>query len=224
MTELVARLQSGAAGVRMQGMFERATWPLRKLTWLIEEKVLWPLADALRKLTGRSYAHVRVKPEPLDEVVPQPLEAAAAPRSRRPRHPRSRPPRGRSTAASSPACGIVSGIVSAPPAATSSSSLGPSRWRSESGLASWQSPVRTAAHRQPHPHRLLPQAPRRPHRQTPLPQRRPRPRHPTFRGSRRTSRPPPRPRGQTPLQRRRRKPRRPGDERQAVLDTGRGDR
>jgi hypothetical protein len=63
----------------MQGMFERATWPLRKLIWLIEKKVLWPLADAVRKLTGRSYAHVRVKPEPLDEVVPQPLEAVAAP-------------------------------------------------------------------------------------------------------------------------------------------------
>jgi hypothetical protein len=63
----------------MQGMFERATWPFRKLTWLIEEKVLWPLADAFRNLTGRSYAHIRVQPEPLDEVVPQPLEAAAAP-------------------------------------------------------------------------------------------------------------------------------------------------
>ena len=79
MTELVARLQSGAAGVRMQGVFERATWPLRKLAWLIEEKVLWPLADAFRKLTGRSYAHVRAKPEPVDEVVPQPLETPAAP-------------------------------------------------------------------------------------------------------------------------------------------------
>jgi hypothetical protein len=63
----------------MQGVFERATWPLRKLAWLIEEKVLWPLADAFRKLTGRSYAHVRAKPEPVDEVVPQPLETPAAP-------------------------------------------------------------------------------------------------------------------------------------------------
>jgi hypothetical protein len=63
----------------MQGMFERVTWPLRKLTWLIEEKILWRLADALRKLTGRSYAHMRVEPEPVDEVVPQPLEAPAAP-------------------------------------------------------------------------------------------------------------------------------------------------
>jgi hypothetical protein len=65
--------------VRMQGVFERATWPLRKLTWLVEEKVLWPIADAIRKLTGRSYAHVRVKPEPVEEVAPNPLEAVAAP-------------------------------------------------------------------------------------------------------------------------------------------------
>jgi hypothetical protein len=34
--------------VRMLGMFERATWPLRRLIWRIEEKVFWPLADALR--------------------------------------------------------------------------------------------------------------------------------------------------------------------------------
>ncbi len=66
--------------MRMQGMFERATWPLRKLVWLIEEKVLWPLSDAFRNWTGRSFAHTRVEPapEPLDEVGPQPLEAATA--------------------------------------------------------------------------------------------------------------------------------------------------
>jgi hypothetical protein len=65
----------------MQGMFESATWPLRKLLWLIEEKVVWPLADAFRNWTGRSFAHVRVEPvaEPLDEGGPQPLEAATAP-------------------------------------------------------------------------------------------------------------------------------------------------
>jgi hypothetical protein len=34
--------------VRMSGVFERATWPLRKLTWLVEEKVLWPLSDLIR--------------------------------------------------------------------------------------------------------------------------------------------------------------------------------
>jgi hypothetical protein len=32
----------------MHGMFERATWPLRKLAWLIEEKVIWPIGDAVR--------------------------------------------------------------------------------------------------------------------------------------------------------------------------------
>jgi hypothetical protein len=32
----------------MLGMFERATWPLRKLIWLIEEKLLWPVSDAIR--------------------------------------------------------------------------------------------------------------------------------------------------------------------------------
>jgi hypothetical protein len=64
----------------MRGMFESATWPLRKLAWLIEEKVLWPLADVLRKWSGRSFAHLRVEPvaEPLDEVGPQPLETATA--------------------------------------------------------------------------------------------------------------------------------------------------
>jgi hypothetical protein len=48
MTELVARIQTGGAGVRMHGMFERTTWPLRRLAWWIEEKVYWPLADAIR--------------------------------------------------------------------------------------------------------------------------------------------------------------------------------
>jgi hypothetical protein len=64
----------------MRGMFESATWPLRKLAWLIEEKVLWPLADAFRRWSGRSFAHVHVEPvaEPLDEVGPQSLEAATA--------------------------------------------------------------------------------------------------------------------------------------------------
>jgi hypothetical protein len=32
----------------MLGMFERTTWPLRRLIWWIEEKVFWPLADAIR--------------------------------------------------------------------------------------------------------------------------------------------------------------------------------
>jgi hypothetical protein len=32
----------------MLGMFERTTWPLRRLIWWIEEKVFWPLADTIR--------------------------------------------------------------------------------------------------------------------------------------------------------------------------------
>jgi hypothetical protein len=46
----------------MQGMFERATWPVRKLTWLIEEKVIWPLADAIR---GRG---THAAPSPVDSA------------------------------------------------------------------------------------------------------------------------------------------------------------
>ena len=48
MTELVAR-HTEVARVTMRGMFESATWPLRKLAWMIEEKVLWRVADALRR-------------------------------------------------------------------------------------------------------------------------------------------------------------------------------
>jgi hypothetical protein len=48
MTELVAR-HTEIARVTMRGVFESATWPLRKLAWLIEEKVLWRVADALRR-------------------------------------------------------------------------------------------------------------------------------------------------------------------------------
>ena len=32
----------------MLDMFERSTWPLRRLSWWLEEKVYWPLADAIR--------------------------------------------------------------------------------------------------------------------------------------------------------------------------------
>jgi hypothetical protein len=48
MTGFVPQLRDRAAGVKMPGMIERATWPLRRLGWWIEENVLWPLADALR--------------------------------------------------------------------------------------------------------------------------------------------------------------------------------
>lgn len=53
MTELVARINSNGAGMRMRGMFERATWPLRKLIWKIEEKLVWRVADAFRRAPNR---------------------------------------------------------------------------------------------------------------------------------------------------------------------------
>jgi hypothetical protein len=46
----------------MHGVIERATWPLRKLIWLVEEKMIWPLADAIR---GRG-AHAA--PAPVDSA------------------------------------------------------------------------------------------------------------------------------------------------------------
>jgi hypothetical protein len=49
MTELVARLHSNGTGARMREMFERFTWPLRKLAWKFEEKVLWRVADTFRR-------------------------------------------------------------------------------------------------------------------------------------------------------------------------------
>jgi hypothetical protein len=50
-------------------MFERATWPVRKLTWWFEEKVLWPLVDVVR---GRG-AHAA--PSRTASVEPAPAEA-----------------------------------------------------------------------------------------------------------------------------------------------------
>jgi hypothetical protein len=33
----------------MREMFERFTWPLRKLAWKFEEKVIWRIADTFRR-------------------------------------------------------------------------------------------------------------------------------------------------------------------------------
>lgn len=75
----------------MRGMLEDATWPLRKLMWRIEEKLLWPIADAFRGWTGHSFAHTRV--EAMPEVIAEPsapeLEAGAHP-VKRPLMPRTR--------------------------------------------------------------------------------------------------------------------------------------
>lgn len=47
MTELVARHTTGAR-MTLRGTFESRTWPLRKLAWKLEEKVVWRLVDAVR--------------------------------------------------------------------------------------------------------------------------------------------------------------------------------
>jgi hypothetical protein len=72
----------------MLGMFESATWPLRKLVWWIEEKLLWPIADAFRSWTGRSFAHTRVEAIP-DVAVDQGPDLGV-PKEKRPLMPRTR--------------------------------------------------------------------------------------------------------------------------------------
>ena len=57
--------------MRMLGMFERATWPLRKLTWWLEEKLFWPLSDLIRG--GRADI------APADIAPADPAPAGAAP-------------------------------------------------------------------------------------------------------------------------------------------------
>jgi hypothetical protein len=49
MTELVARLNGNGTGMGMRGVFERLTWPIRKLAWKLEETVFWPLGDVFRR-------------------------------------------------------------------------------------------------------------------------------------------------------------------------------
>ena len=47
-------------------MFERATWPLRKLVWKIEEKVVWPIADVLSWRPRRQRIRVEAPPAPAE--------------------------------------------------------------------------------------------------------------------------------------------------------------
>jgi hypothetical protein len=37
----------------MRGMIERVTWPLRKLVWVVEERVIWPISDAIHRTPRR---------------------------------------------------------------------------------------------------------------------------------------------------------------------------
>jgi hypothetical protein len=77
-------------------VLENATWPLRKLVWMIEEKLLWPIADAFRSWTGRSLAHTRVEAVPEIAVEPAPAQIdAGAQKVKRPLMPRTRARLGR---------------------------------------------------------------------------------------------------------------------------------
>jgi len=71
MTELVARHTEGAR-VTMRGMLDSATWPVRKLFWKIEEKLVWRLADVFRR--GPSYhpAESEYIPAQTDLTIPDP--------------------------------------------------------------------------------------------------------------------------------------------------------
>lgn len=76
MTELVARHTEGAR-VTMRGMLDSATWPLRKLSWIIEEKVIWPLADVIRRRPGYRPSDSEYIPAQTDLTIPEPAVAAA---------------------------------------------------------------------------------------------------------------------------------------------------
>jgi hypothetical protein len=74
MTELVARLHGNAAGVKMHVVMERLTWPLRKLAWLIEERLIWPVADLLRR--SPRTPRVNSPAETVAVIEPEPVEIA----------------------------------------------------------------------------------------------------------------------------------------------------
>jgi len=78
MTELVARHTEGAR-VTMRGMFESATWPLRKLVWKLEEKLVWRLADLFRKRPAYRPAENEYIPAQTDLTLPEPAVKAPSP-------------------------------------------------------------------------------------------------------------------------------------------------
>ena len=73
MTELVARLHDNGAGVRMRVVLERLTWPLRKVAWWFEEKLVWPVADLFRR--GPRTPRIESSPE---AEAPETIEIAPA--------------------------------------------------------------------------------------------------------------------------------------------------
>ena len=69
MTELVARLNGNGTGMGMRGVFERLTWPIRKLAWKLEERLVWPLGDVIRR-GPKTPAIEPVEPEAI-EIAPE---------------------------------------------------------------------------------------------------------------------------------------------------------
>jgi hypothetical protein len=82
MTELVARINGNGAGLRMRGVFERLTWPLRKLVWKLEEVVFWPLGDVFRRgpktpaIEPAEPEAIEIAPELAPTAWPSPAPAA----------------------------------------------------------------------------------------------------------------------------------------------------
>lgn len=94
MTELVARQTEGAR-VTMRGMLESATWPLRKLAWKIEEKVIWRVADVIRRRPVQRSVETEYTPAQTELTAPAPSVVAGektSPRLRVPSLPRLRAP------------------------------------------------------------------------------------------------------------------------------------
>lgn len=85
MTELVARMNGNGAGMRMRGVFERLTWPVRKLVWKLEEVVFWPLGDVFRSgpktpaIEPAESEAIEIAPELAPTAWPTPSGAAAEP-------------------------------------------------------------------------------------------------------------------------------------------------
>jgi hypothetical protein len=74
MTELVAR-HTEVARVTIRGMLESATWPLRKLWWKIEEKMVWRVADLFRRGPSIRPSESEYIPTQTELTIPEPAAA-----------------------------------------------------------------------------------------------------------------------------------------------------
>jgi hypothetical protein len=80
MTPLAAQLHRRMLpSVRLRGTIENATWPLRKAVWRVEEKVIWPLGDAVRSGRRDGYRVRRRWTPGLHRLRIRRLRSSAAP-------------------------------------------------------------------------------------------------------------------------------------------------